>query len=76
MGSQPVPEAVQEDVTSNGSERTPTGQRKYAQQYTVEVDDIHEFAKKHGPIQLHAPTEKTPLWTIFVNGGKSGWGQR
>ena len=58
-GQRPVPEAVGADYDGDHI-------------YIVDVDDIHEFVKKHGSIQLRPPSDNFELWTIVIT-DKSGW---
>jgi hypothetical protein len=53
--SKPVPEAYMDNSVG----------------WVVDVDDIHAFAEKYGPIQLRPPTEKFSYWQIYVTDGGS-----
>lgn len=46
----PVPEA---ELQSDGS-------------YSITIEDLFEFTKTHGPIQLKPPTLERPFWFIWV----------
>lgn len=69
----PISEAVKvgehNTCYANG---TPTGE--ICNDYEVEINDLHEFAKKHGQIKLVPPTSPDEKWLIWVTRGNR-WGQ-
>lgn len=63
----PVPEAVRVDDPSNG---------KFW--WEVEIDDLFEFAKKHGALRIHPPGffPHREGWFVWVTSADGAFSQR
>jgi hypothetical protein len=75
----PVPEATKRTFirsTQVGTKKQPKRLHSEVEGYAVDVSDLHEFAKTHGPIQLVPPTTNFPHWSIYVTDETRKWGQK